>query len=598
MSGLAGAEPIFLRLAPDPVFGLLQTPPDGVSATGVLLCPPWGWEDVASYRSRRIWAEHLAQAGHLTLRFDFPATGDSGGCPGDPRRLDAWSGAIAGAADWLRASRGCGRIAVIGLGLSGLVACKAAAEGARIDDLVLWAAPSRGRAFVRAQRAFSRLQSSRYSLTGETLPSGLPDGWLEVGGFVLSAETVGALDRLDVRALAPPGLQRALLLDRDGIGPDQDLRSRFEEAGVAVTVGSGNGWETMVADPERPEPPLEVIDQVQRWLAQAPAPVAAPPLAHGPAASPDAVLDVDGASISESPLVMQLPFGRIFGLLAEPTGGSSSPLCAVFVNAGAVRRIGPNRMWTEVARQCAARGVPAVRIDLEGIGDADGDGSRYRDVSQFYVQRLVDQVTHVLGELQARDIGRRFVLIGLCSGGYLSFHAAIRHEQVSAALLVNAGALVWDSDLVIRRSVRKLDRLRQLAWWRKILQGKVRAATVRDVVRALAISALRSVRSSGARSPDHADAGRWVDNALDRLRDDGTRVVMAFSADEGLHDELTRDGVLGRLARWPNVTLESLPGRDHTLRHVGAQQAVRDLLERELERELRRAGDRGSLSVP
>jgi alpha-beta hydrolase superfamily lysophospholipase len=595
MSRPPAAQAIYIDLAPDPLFGLLHAPAGSASGIGVLLCPPWGWEDVASYRSRRTWAEHLARAGHAALRFDFPAAGDSGGSPRDPGRLDAWSGAIVAACDWLRANGGCHRVAVLGLGLSGLIAGKALDEGARIDDLVLWAAPPRGRSFLRTQRAFSRLQSSRYSQAGEILPSGLPEGWMEIGGFVLSADTIGELEQLDVCETATQGLQRVLLLDRDGAGIDEDVHAHFADAGVAVTFGAGHGWEAMVADPQRPDPPLEVFERVASWLAEAPERAGAAPVPSGPPRQ-DIVLEVDGASITESALVMELAFGRIFGVLAEPARGSSSTLCAVFVNAGAVRRIGPSRMWTEAARRWAARGVPAVRLDLEGIGDADGDGSRYRDVNEFYVQDAVDQVTHAIDELHARGVGERFVVIGLCSGGYWAFHAAMLKERVSAAFLVNAGALYWDSGLVVRREVHKLDRLRQRAWWGRILRGKVKVANMRTVVRALATSATRIASRTGGRTREDA-AGTWIGQALDLLRDSNTRVVMAFSEDEALRAELAREGVIARLDRWPNVALASLPGRDHTLRHATAQRAVHDLLDRELQRELARAGDLRRLSA-
>ncbi|MEA2193737.1 MAG: hypothetical protein QOG42_171, partial [Solirubrobacteraceae bacterium] len=221
---------VYLGAAPDAVFGYLHAPAGGPRQTAVLIVPPWGWEDVAAHRSLRAWAQHLALAGHATLRFDLPSSGDSGGAPTDPARVEAWTDAIAGAADWLRAETGCGRIAALGLGLGGLLAGKALAEGAEIDDLVLWAAPVRGRAFVRQQRGFAALQSSRLTLSGGSLPSGLPDGWIEAGGFVLTRETIAALEDVDLRALALGGLQRALLLERDGAGVYAPLREQLEAA--------------------------------------------------------------------------------------------------------------------------------------------------------------------------------------------------------------------------------------------------------------------------------------------------------------------------------------------------------------------------------
>ena len=70
------------------------------------------------------------------------------------------------------------------------------------------------------------------------------------------------------------------------------------------------------------------------------------------------------------------------------------------------------------------------------------------------------------------------------------------------------------------------------------------------------------------------------------MRDAGTRLTMAFSADEALHIELAAEGILARLERWPNLELHELPGSDHTLRSVAAQSAAAELLDSELERAL------------
>jgi len=588
MSTPPAERAVYFDIDPDAVFGMLHAPSTEPLATAVLIAPPWGWEAVASHRSLRTWAQHLARAGHVTLRFDFPASGDSGGTPSDSARLEAWAGALAAAADWLRADSGCARIATLGLGLGGLVASKAIADGALIDELVLWAAPVRGRAFVREQRAFSQLQASRLTRSGEPEPSQLPEGWLEAGGFVLTAETIDALQHVDLRSLQPGVLQRALLLERERTGVDARLRVHLEQAGVAVTTGAGTGWEAMVFHPERPQPPQEVFERVTSWLAQAPDPAAAPRV-RPPAAAAEVVHEIDGARVRESALTVQHASGRLVGVLAEPVDAPQARLCTVFLNAGAVRRIGPNRIWVEAARRWAARGVPTLRIDLEGIGDADGDANRYRDVRAFYVPQLVDQVALVLDALEARGLGDRFVLTGLCSGGYWAFQAAVREQRVSAALLVNSGALVWDNDLVMRRDARKIVRLRQLGSWRKILRGQVGITRMRAIAGAYARAASRRwLRTACAL--DDAPVETSIDRGLDRLRDTQTRLVLGFSGDEVLHAELEEEGILARLEQWPNVELESLPASDHTLRPIIAQRAVHELFDRQLASELARAG--------
>jgi alpha-beta hydrolase superfamily lysophospholipase len=592
------ARPLYLDLASGPVFAVYHAPSaDAPPSAAVLICPPWGWNDVTSYRARRAWAEHLADLGHPTLRFDLPGTGDSGGVPADADRLAAWTAATAGAAAWLRDATGGRQIAAIGMGLGGLVALKAIGEGVGIDEFVAWATPGSGHSFIRAERAFAALQASRYSLSGEPVPSVLPDGWMEVNGFVLSAETVAELEALTLAERSTRGLRRALLLDHDGIPVDAALRRHLEGAGVEVIVGAGPGWGAMTFHPERFDPPLRVFETVDAWLAAGSGAVRPTAVSSdAPVVGRDeAFLDVGGARVREAPFMVDHEVGTLFGILAEPVDGPRPPLAAIFLNAGAVRRIGPNRLWVEAARQAAAAGLPTLRVDLEGIGDSDGDAGRYRDVGEFYRNELGGFVSAFLDALEARGYGERFVLAGLCAGGFWAFNAADRDPRAVAALMVNPGALEWHPELVKDRNARKLQRLRRRAWWRRVLRGQIKRKNVVAVARATASQGWHDVTSLPRRVTargDQRDAvAVSVERILDRLRDREVRVVMAFSDEEPVHAELERDGILAHLDRWPNLEMGVLPARDHTLRPIVAQVAVHELLDQELTRELHRVVD-------
>ncbi len=243
---------------------------DSARDTAVLLCPPFGWEEVCSYRHLRTWAQQLAAAGYTTLRLSFPSTADSAGSPRDPDRLSAWTDAVQSSAGWLLDATGARRIAVVGLELGGIVAYLAAAAGAPIDDLVLWATPSRGKAVVRQLRAFSKLESARF-FEGLEQPGPLPSGELEAGGFLLSAQTVEGLEALDLtaRPLAPGAVPRVLLLGRDGMTVDARLQAELEQGDRQVTVASGDGYATMTSHPQSGKPALETFERVATWLGEA-----------------------------------------------------------------------------------------------------------------------------------------------------------------------------------------------------------------------------------------------------------------------------------------------------------------------------------------
>jgi alpha-beta hydrolase superfamily lysophospholipase len=564
----------------------------------VLILPPWGWHDVASYRARGVWAEHLASGGHPALRIDLPGTGDSSGSPADGDQVGPWLRAIDAASRWLAATSGSDGVVAIGLGLGGLLALRAAADGAPIDRLAAWAMPGSGRDEIRRQRAFARLHPARYSLT-EPEPVALPDGWLEVNGFVLSAPTLETLGGLTVPERFDRAPRQVLVLDADGVAVSGDAAARLRGSGIAVETAPGPGWEAVTFHPQQFDPPTAVWSTVDAWLgrhAERPEP-AARATGPGERASGDdmTAFDVDGVRVRERAVWVPASAGRLFGILSErddPAGTTTAaPLAALFLNAGAVRRIGPNRIWVGAARRWAALGVPTLRVDLDGIGDSDGDAGRYRDVGEFYArEEIAADLRRFADELASRTGADRLVLAGLCAGGHWAFQGADRDPRVVAAYLLNPGALVWDTHLVRRRDARRLRRLTDPAWWRRLVSGRVRPARIRAIAGATLAQAGDGLRGSlrQGRASDGAPIDRRPAAVLDRLRDRGTTVVLAFSHDEGLHDELRRDGLLARLPEWPNVREATLPGRDHTLRPIVAQNAVHELLDRSLRMDMDR----------
>ena len=541
-------------------------------ATAVLLCPAWGWDEVMTYRSRLAWAQRLAAAGHPTLRIDLPGTGDSAGSPADPDRVGAWVGSIRAAAAWLAAEPGVARVAAIGLGLGGLLAGQAIEDGAPIDDLALWATPTRGRAYLREQRAFAALQSSRLGLAEEATAV-LPPGWLEVGGFVLTEGTMAAIDALDLRGIGPGRIQRALLLGRDGLPVDAELEGHLRSAGVSVEVAPGDGWGQMTFDLERYQPPLAVFDRVGAWLEAAPDAARRTPAEPDrrsdpemrPRASDHAELVVDGARVREYALGHDDQFGSSFGILAEPVDGPTGDLCAIFLNAGAIRRIGPNRIWVEVGRRWAARGVPAFRVDVEGIGDADGDAGIYADVARFYTPDREPKVIAMMDALEARGIGRRFVLLGLCAGAYSGLNTAAVDKRVMAVIAINPRVLVWDPGLLSRREARLMKRVVRRGSWRRVLTGETSPARVVEIIRTGVIAGARATIAVPARRRERSapeESARRIVRLFDVLRDLGTRVVLPFSDDEPVYEELEfgRDPLPSRALAQPGHPPSSGPG--------------------------------------
>jgi dienelactone hydrolase len=591
--GTTGAQkPVYLQLEPDAVFAVLHSPSASTDRrVGVVLCAPFGWEEICAHRSFLRWAETLAGVGFSALRFDLPGTGDSAGSPRDPERLQAWTGAVAAAASWLKANAGCERVVAVGVGLGGMLAYLALTEDAPIDDLVLWSVPARGETLVREFRAMARLAADQAARPAELDGRPAQEGELEVWGFLLSADTTAALKQVNLteREFTDPHGRRVLLLGRDQSPADSQLREHLEQTGAAVTSAPGPGYEAMMTQPKLAETPHKVFDAVTSWLQEASG--GGQRSASIPAVHVDSADHIDlvvhETTVRESPFELATAAGRIRGVLTQPVdaSGDSPQLCAVLLNSGAVRRIGVNRMWVEIARRWAARGVPTLRLDLLGLGDSDGDEHGFRHPDAFYRTEFCGQVVEALDALEAAGLPGSFVLSGLCAGAYWSFQTALVDERVRGTLLVNLWRFSTASELDagrIARRARQLHRNGEL--W----------STVRDAV---ADGTIASMFGAIARNPQkiitrdrHGEMSPELDAAMAQLHEQRVATLLLLSLGEPIAQDII-DAGFDETEPWPGVTLERIPIRDHNFRPSWAQEFVHEALDRGLERTVNAASD-------
>lgn len=638
-------RPLYLHGSGPPVFAFLHPGADPGKRTAVLMCPPFGWEDMCCYRIRRDWAQELAQAGHTTLRIDLPGSGDSAGAPTDPGQLGAWTRAVEEASRWLLSTSGAERVAAIGIGLGGLVACRAAQAGAPIAELALWSAPARGRTLLRELRAFSAFEVANNPDEEEPTPEGRPadDGTLATNGYLMSAETVAELRNLDLaqaqpadtaeaRSAAARGwrLRRALVLGRDGMKVQRDLPDLLRSAGAEVQVADGPGYGAMMQEPQDARTPVEVIERVGSWLREGEREPGRAPEPDASGATPievgeeeEMTLECAGVEVRERPVFLQGPDGPMFGVLSEPVG-ERSELTAVLLNAGPQRRIGPNRMWVEIARRWAARGVPSLRLDCAGIGDSDGDPSVLARVTEFYRPAYAEQARAAVQALAQHGLPQRFVMLGLCAGSYWSVQTALADERVARVIMLNPRTLVFDEWRHARRRTRQLrEKALRAETWRKVLAGEIKVSAHLETGRTLlqrAAGAPARVRArltapsekagsgsgsgpASARAPagGPAEVGAArdpIEELFDELRDRGQRGLLLFTGKEVLRGELTDKGVLERMDRWPNLELaiKGTSADTHTLTPVWLQRQVHELVDRVLEEELERLSERTAAS--
>ena len=237
--------------------------------------------------------------------------------------------------------------------------------GAPIDELVLWGAPTQGRVFLREQRAFAELQSTR-SRDGTSATDALPEGWLEVGGFVLSAETIAAIGRSTLATMPrspPAGAPARPRRDAPTTARLEEQLCRPASRWRRRRATAGPAWSsTRSGTPRR----SRVFGRVAAWLARRATGRCADDPRRASGRSDDSRWSRTASGSGRSRSGSSSRSAQLFGMLGEPVDRPRSDVCAIFLNAGAVRRIGPNRLWVEAARRWSARGHPHAQDGPRG----------------------------------------------------------------------------------------------------------------------------------------------------------------------------------------------------------------------------------------
>ena len=426
----ASIRPLYLEAEPHTVFGLFH--PARARGDGPRSCsarrsagrkpaptaPAWS----GPATSRNV-VTHPADrpAGHRRQRRDAEERAASAG----PRRASSlrWTGCAC-------TSPTC-RSPLIGIELGGLLALLAVAAGARIDELVLWGTRSKGSAWVRELRAMGSLEPAPGAMQRAPEPPPLPDGAVSAGGFVLGRPRPApplerrSTSRHSAAVRASSGGHCCSIGTGWRRTNDSARRAGRRRRGLdAARAGVRRVGDRRPAD--RRDPRARRSRRRPRGSSTAPATASLRTAPEGRRSAPGP--RGHGARVREAPFVHDVRRGRLFGILAEP-GGPPADLCAVLLNAGPQRRVGPNRMWVQSARRWAACGVPSLRIDLDGIGDADGRPAGWRERGSVLraPARRVRQGR--AGAPAHRGIRAAIRPIGFCSGANWPSTPARRRER-------------------------------------------------------------------------------------------------------------------------------------------------------------------------
>lgn len=561
-------EPFYFGPGHRPLLGWFHAPTGAWRDTAVVLCPPLGYQHLASYRTMGMLAARLSGLGFAVVRFDYPGMGDSGGDEHESGLVRDWVEAIHLAGAEARRLSGATRTAAVGLGVGGMFAAAAGSQH-QFDALVMWAPVESGRKFIRELRVLQGAGDD--SITSR-------DG-LEAGGFVYPDALAAEIEALDLLKLDRLPARRLLLAERDDLPPLQRLEQRLRAMGAELTVSQVSGMRQVMDVPTTSVVPAQAaIELIALWLGDALSGLGVAPVAALPRAT-RVTMPVPGSSSTVVEEAVWFGDHGLSGIISEPAGSPASNTALLLLNSGRERRIGTSRMWVRLGRAWAAEGFRVLRMDIAGLGDSPVRPGGRADAA--YSDDAPRDIADAVAFLLARGAAS-VIPMGLCSGGYWAVGAAASDLPLKSVCAVNP-QLYWrpgEPEIPVRTlgAAREMERMAQSAAspakWGRLLSGQV---PVRHVVRTM----WRRVAPDIARRRLRR-RGRAAIEELRRLQRLPGESLLVFAAEDyGLTFlQQYQRRPFRHLVSGSQVQLQLVPDADHSFTRVGPRLQLEALLHR------------------
>jgi pimeloyl-ACP methyl ester carboxylesterase len=153
-------------------------------------------------------------------------------------------------------------------------------------------------------------------------------------------------------------------------------------------------------------------------------------------------------SVVESPVLFQSGQNELMGILHAPQTSAQPEIAVLFVHSGARGRLGSTFQYPLAARALAAKGIPCMRWDPNGMGDSEGfieDMKMLDFFGSIQAGRFVGDTLAAIDEIERQVRPKKLVLWGLCGGAITSLLAAPRAGRRVDGLVLLSTPVLLDS---------------------------------------------------------------------------------------------------------------------------------------------------------
>lgn len=272
-------------------------------------------------------------------------------------------------------------------------------------------------------------------------------------------------------------------------------------------------------------------------------------------------------SVNEIPVAFEVDGEALIGIVHVPEQAASRGVLAI-VAGGPQYRAGCCRQLVQMARALASQGIPVMRFDYRGLGDASGGFRGFRDIGPDLAAAIDAFVANTTGL-------KEIVLWGGCDAASAAMIHGPNFPIVTGMILGNP--FVHSEQTAAKAVVKHyyLRRIRDKAFWKKLLGLRMNPFKVLWSTFSMVIASFaRPLKAEVGRGPSLAEMS-FQDRMLDGMSRFNGRILLLMSGRSIVskeYDELVKSSpkwqdALGAL----DITRIDFPEADQAFSTIGAR---------------------------